>query len=111
MQTRRLILERAGHTVVPAQSVADVERAFREYTFDAAVIGQGLRAADKREVAKAIRRHGPAVKILELHTATGRILEADDWLLVPVDVPAELATRVSALAGKKHPPRSSKSKK
>ena len=48
----------------------------------------------------AIRAHSPSSKVLELYAAShGRVLEsADESLSVPVNVPQELAVRVTLLA-------------
>lgn len=50
-----------------------------------------------------VKRHCPDVKILELYLPyTGKVLDhADMWLLVPGDLPEDLAARVSELADKR----------
>jgi CheY-like chemotaxis protein len=111
MQTRRLILEGAGHGVVSATSIPDVQQACSENDFDVAVIGQGVPAKEKLRILDLVRNACPATKVLELHTIpSGRTLaNADDWLLVPSEVPSDLAERVSALGERKTSPRKKRS--
>lgn len=109
IETRRLILEQAGHEVVTASEESSVMTACQEHRFEVAVIGQAVSAKAKRQMLELIRKHCPSAKILELYRfSTGRILEnADSWLEVPAEVPQELAERVTTLAAKtrKRPPR------
>jgi DNA-binding response OmpR family regulator len=100
MKTRKLILERAGHKVVLGISDSDIRQAAGQYTFDVAVLGQNLQDETKRTTFKFLRANYPNVKILELHVVHTRpiLQSADDWLVVPVDVPHELEEHVSALA-------------
>jgi len=100
MATRTFILQRAGHTVIPAFSEPELIGACEEYKFHVAVIGQAISTGQKHRVFNLIRQHCPGVKVLELYSpVTGEVLaEADDWLAVPADVPQDLARRVSALA-------------
>jgi DNA-binding response OmpR family regulator len=102
MKTRKLILERAGHQVVLGISDADVRQAARSYSFGVAVIGQNMDDQRKRNTFQFLRANCPHVKILELHLVhSQRLLDsADDWLSVPVDVPHDLAERVSALVAR-----------
>jgi DNA-binding response OmpR family regulator len=99
MHTRKIILENAGHTVITAQSEAEIVAACRKFRFDVTVIGQATHAKLNRDWLTVVRRHCPSVKVLEVYmTSAGRALEdADDWLESPV-IPATLAERVSALA-------------
>ena len=99
--TRRLILERAGHTVVLALDEPTLLAACERNKFDVAVVGQTVSAKIKRRIARQVRENCPNAKLLELYNlSTGKVLEdADAWLEVLADVPQELATRVGALAG------------
>ena len=101
--TRRLILEEAGHRVVTAFTVHEVERACSAETFDVALIGQGLPRGERLRARELLRTQCPTAKVLELYLARhGKALaDADDWMEVPSDTPAELAQRVSALASRK----------
>jgi DNA-binding NtrC family response regulator len=100
MTTRKLILERAGHRVVLGISETDIRQAAGQHPFDVAVLGQNLENEKKRTVFTFLRANYPNVKILELHVLHSRptLESADDWLIVPVDVPHELAEHVTALA-------------
>jgi len=102
VRTRQLILERAGHVVVPAMDEASLIAACQQHRFEVAVVGQTVSAKTKHRIAKLIRERCPAAKVLELYTlSTGKVIEdADSWLEVMADVPQELATRVEALACK-----------
>lgn len=100
VRTRQLILERAGHVVVPVLDEASLIKACQQNKFDVAVVGQTFSPKIKRRIASVIRECCQGTRMLELYTiSTGRILEdADSWLEVLADVPQELAVRVGALA-------------
>ena len=100
LTTRRLILERAGHQVTTAHNEQELIAACTTGHFDVAVVGQTVTPRVKRRVLTLLREQCPGIKVLELFTpSTGRELaDADDWLLVPAEVPADLAQRVAALA-------------
>lgn len=100
LQTRRMILESAGHSVVTAKDERAMVAACREHNFDVAVIGQSTPVEWRKRVVSLIREMCPAAKILELYQmSTGRVLDgADSWLMVPTDVPENLSERVTALA-------------
>src|SRR5207247_7473867 len=93
METRRLILERAGHTVVPVLDEHALVAACEQHKFDVAVIGQNVSPKLKRRVLTLVRKYCPSVRVLELHhNYTSRALDnADSWLEVPTDTPGELA--------------------
>lgn len=103
LQTRKYILERAGHRVVTAADELALLTACKEHSFDVAVIGQAAGTSVKRRILEFVRKHCPDVKILELYQPyVGRVLEnADSYLETPLDVPTELADRVSDLANEK----------
>jgi hypothetical protein len=102
VRTRQLILERAGHVVVPAMDEASLITACQQNRFEVAVVGQTVSAKTKRRIAHLIRERCPATKMLELYTvSTGKVLDdADSWLEVLADLPQELAARVEALSKK-----------
>lgn len=106
LQTRKLILEQAGHKVVTATDQCQITTACAEHRFDVVVIGQTVSANLKSIIASLIRNHCPSAKILELYPPhQGRAVEhADLWLEVPAAVPKHLADRVNELAGKTKPP-------
>ena len=101
LATRRLILEQAGHTVVTAMDTKQVVDACSKHDFNVAVIGQTISRSEKRRLAHLVRQHCATTMILELYTApAGKMIPgANAWLVVPVDVPPELARVVSDLAG------------
>jgi hypothetical protein len=102
LRTRKLILEKAGHTVLTAIDQRDVVAACRKHSFNVAVIGQTVSTKSKRAISSLVRQHCPSARILELYQANhGPALpdgEADSWLEVPTDVPQDLAAHVSKLA-------------
>ena len=100
VRTRQLILERAGHVVVPILDEASLVKACQQNKFDVAVVGQTVSPKIKRRIAGLIRETCRDTKLLELYTmSSGRVLDdADSWLEVLAEVPQELATRVEALA-------------
>jgi hypothetical protein len=102
--TRKMILEEAGHTVVPALSDRDLIQACEQHDFDVAVIGQAISSREKNRIYSLVRLHCPSLRVLELYSPhEGKVLiAADDWLAVPADVPTDLADHVSALADSAH---------
>jgi CheY-like chemotaxis protein len=102
LETRRLILERAGHTVVTVSDEPSLLEACKKHSFDVAIVGQSVPTKLKPRLATLIRQHCPNAKILELFPPhTGKQLEdADSWLIVPADVPRDLVERVNELASK-----------
>jgi CheY-like chemotaxis protein len=111
-KTRRLILEQAGHRVVTAFTVQDVEEACDSHKPDVAVVGQGVPHNERFRVRDLVRTKCPGAKLLELVLpSAGRSLpDADDWLIVPAEAPRELATKVSLLAGEQLPRRHGETK-
>ena len=102
METRKLILERAGHTVITAMGERELAAACENHRFNVAVIGQVITLKMKKVLAALIRKQCPSAKILELYPLyQGKVLEdADAWLEVPIDIPNDLAQRVNELARK-----------
>jgi len=105
IQTRKLILERAGHSVVSCNDEQQLVAACEKHAFDVAVIGQAVSRKDKRHMALLIRQSCPSIKILELYVPyEGKMVEdADSWMEAPLEVPDDLAVRVTELAN--DPPR------
>ena len=95
-----MIVERAGHVVFTALSEAAAQSACEKQAFDVVVIGQAISAYNKRRIFDVVRKHRPTAKVLELcrHHEGKSLPEADGWLAVPADVPAELGHKVTALA-------------
>jgi len=103
LETRRLILEHAGHAVVSVTDEPSLIRACQNRSFDVAVIGQTVSHNMKLRLVSLIREHCPTVKILELYPQfSKRVLpDADAALAVPIDIPKELADCVNKLAEQK----------
>ena len=100
METRRLILERAGHAVVSAMNEREVTTACMMNRFQIAVIGQSVSTQSKRSIAHLVRQHCPSAKILELYSSyEDRVLnDEDSWLEVPANIPNDLGDEVTRLA-------------
>ena len=98
MKTRQLILENAGHTVVPASDEHEIKAVCGRQKFDVAIIGQNISAKVKTRVLDVVREHCPKAKILELTLpyASKALKDADAWLEMPSE-PEELATAVNSL--------------
>jgi hypothetical protein len=103
LETRKLILEHAGHTVVSVSDEVSLLNACQKHSFDIAVIGQTVSTNMKRHIASIIQQHCAGVKMLELYPQFSKqvLAEADAALPVPVDVPRDLADRVNELAKQK----------
>jgi hypothetical protein len=104
VHTRKLILERADHTVIAALDHSSLEAACRQHNFDVVVICQSGSPALKREWMGVVRKHRPCAKVLEVYTRdTGTVLpEADSWLEAPTP-PDQLTDRLSVMIGEKKP--------
>ena len=100
IKTRQLLLESAGHTVIPATDESTMISACQKQAFDVAVIGQLIPPKLKRRMLSLIRQHNPSARVLELYLASaGRALQdADAWLEASVLGPQDLTDRVAALA-------------
>ena len=105
LETRKLILERAGHTVITATDQRQVAAACEKHQLGVAVIGQTVAPPMRKLIASLIRKHCRSAKILELYPPyEGRVVkDADDWLEVPVDIPDDLVERVEELIQKGKP--------
>ena len=92
MQTRAMILERAGHTVVPATNEPQLIDACSKVSFDVAVIGQSVPELEKSRVLRLIREYCPKTKVLELFIPSQgkKLADADDWLEGPIQHPNDL---------------------
>jgi len=101
MKTRKLLLEQAGHQVFTAINESSLQSACAARNFDVIVIGQTVSRQGKTQLLNLVREHCPKARVLELYSvSTGKVLDAADaWLEVPADIPAELSTKVTALAG------------
>ena len=104
MQTRRLILERAGHSVTQATDLRRVIAACQRDEFHVALLGQLLGFPEKLRVTDVIRKNCPGAKILELYTSVAPEIpkDADAHLSVNSDNLAEdLTGAVNRLSARK----------
>ena len=94
MQTRRLILERAGHSLTQARDLRQVQAACETTAFSVVVLGQSLNANEKKRVSDVVRTHCKRAKILELHTGIAPDLpKADGYLQVNGGEPRRASRR------------------
>src|SRR5581483_11445788 len=102
MQTRAMLLERAGHKVIQVMGERELVEACSRSKFDVAVVGHSVPPFEKARVLRLIRQHCPEAKVLELFVPSqgSKLPDADDWLEGPIPHPAELIERVSMLASK-----------
>ncbi|HEY6972536.1 MAG TPA: hypothetical protein VJA94_25225 [Candidatus Angelobacter sp.] len=103
MKTRKLLLERAGHQVFTLMNEGSLQEACNAHKFDVVVIGQSTSRQIKTRLLTMVREYCPKARVLELYSvSTGKLLDAADaWLEVPADIPADLSTKVTALAGQR----------
>lgn len=103
LTTRKLLLQRGGHTVVTASNARELTDACARQEVDVVVIGQTVAPSEKRRIASLVRERCPGAKVLELYSPhLGKLVpDADEWLVVPTEVPPELAQRVTELARSK----------
>ena len=98
MQTRRLILERAGHVVSQARDLRRVKEACEVKSFSVVILGQSLNASEKRRITDVVLTSCKSAKILELHTGIRPDLpQADKHLQVSATEPQALVGAVNAL--------------
>jgi CheY-like chemotaxis protein len=102
MQTRAMLLERAGHKVIPAMGERELIEACARNKFDVVVVGHSVPPFEKARVLRLIRQHCPDAKVLELFVQSqgSKLPDADDWLEGPIPHPNDLIERVAMLAAK-----------
>jgi hypothetical protein len=99
LESRKLLLEQAGHIVITALNEGQIVSACSEFRFDVVIIGQVVQSGLKHDWSTLVRRYCPSAKVLEVYlpgTALA-VKDADDWLASSA-VPTELVARVAALA-------------
>jgi CheY-like chemotaxis protein len=99
LESRRLILERAGHRVISATGEHELEHACVAHKIDVVVVGHTLSAKAKERALTLIRENCPSSKALELYPQDGhKVLDqADAWLPSPADNPQDFAELVTSL--------------
>jgi hypothetical protein len=99
LETRRLILEFAGHTVVTAQNSPQIITACQNYAFAFAIVGQSGDASKDREWTAVIRTYSPETKILEIFLPNfgPNVPNVDAWHQGPED-PRTLVATIAALS-------------
>lgn len=98
MQTRLLILERAGYKVLQARDLRRVKTACENISFAIAILGQSLNGSEKRRISDVVISCCKTAKILELHTGvTPDLPEADAHLHVVAMEPEVLVETVDTL--------------
>ncbi|HET6934591.1 MAG TPA: hypothetical protein VFI72_07105 [Candidatus Angelobacter sp.] len=99
MQTRRMILQGAGHKTIGAADENEFVAACQSHSFHIILLSQTLPSVLKLRLSAIARRLRPGAKVLELYAShLGRtIRDADDWLDTPLDSPGELAARIDWL--------------
>jgi hypothetical protein len=102
MQTRKLLLEQEGPTVIGVMNEKALAAACKLHDFDVAILSQTLSPRMKQHIVPLVRGHCPGIKVLELYSVTnGRTLEdADSWIEVLVAGPHQLVAGVAELAPK-----------
>jgi hypothetical protein len=99
MRTRRMILERAGHTITQARDLRQVQAACEIFSFSVVILGQSLNANEKKRVSDVVQTLCKGAKILELHTDIApQLLKADGYLRVNGGEPDGLLEAVNTLA-------------
>lgn len=99
IESRKLILEKAGHRVVRATTLREIVDACRKFHIDVALIGQIGDTSLKREWAALVRLYSPWTKILEIYAPNSgaSVNTADSWMESPAS-PWELTDRVTYLS-------------
>src|SRR5947209_4772813 len=98
MQTRRLILEKAGHSVTQARDLRRVKDACESKSFDVVMLGHSLNANEKKRITDVVLSSCNSAKILELHLSnTPDLPEGDAHLQVTVSQPQGLVEAVTGL--------------
>jgi DNA-binding response OmpR family regulator len=99
LETRRLLLEQAGHIVITKAQEGEIVKACLNYQFDVVVIGYSAPAPIKRSIFRLVRRYCKSAKILELTNAdSARVLEdADSWLEIDALQPETLPEQIALL--------------
>jgi CheY-like chemotaxis protein len=96
-ETRKFVLEQAGHVVITAMNEDALLTACKEHAFKVAVIAHDVNSTMKKRALSIVRQYCASAKVLELYRPTRDLEAADSWLEAPVEPPELLAQRVTAL--------------
>jgi len=66
LETRRMLLERAGYAVTSAQRLADALNACDTASYDLVIVGHSIPRGDKRELVAELRKRGCTAPVLSL---------------------------------------------
>lgn len=91
-QTKQLLLEQIGFSVVAVGTLREVEYVTHRSRFDLVIVGRSFNEALKRSIADTVRRNIPDTPILELCTVSPVISGAEHVLCSPT--PEEMADEV-----------------
>jgi DNA-binding NtrC family response regulator len=94
-QTKQLILENMGHSVLAVKSVRELEYATSRSVFDLAILGRTVSVPHKQAAAKTFKARLPNVPILEICDISPCV-DRPDYVLRSAN-PEELTSIVSAI--------------
>jgi hypothetical protein len=98
MQTRKMILQRAGHTVAQARDLREVIASCRSDSFSVVILGPALPRNEKLRVRDVLYIECRDAKVLELHTGVApELSSADAHLRVTASAPEGLVDCVESL--------------
>ena len=98
MQTRQLILEKAGYTVALARDLRQVQAECESISYSIVILGQSINSSEKRRITDVVLTCCKTAKILELHSGIAPELpEADAHLHVIATEPEGLVEAVTTL--------------
>jgi DNA-binding NtrC family response regulator len=102
MQTRRLVLEKAGLNVSQARDIRQVQAACESNSFAVVILGHSLNPNEKKRVSDVVLTYCKTAKLLELHRAIVPDLpSADGHLQANPTEPGVLVEAVSRLLKKR----------
>ena len=81
MMTRKLTLEKAGHTVTQTRDLLQVKAACEGADFSIAILCQSLNSNEKKRIRDVLLTNCKAARILELHKSITPELSDADWHL------------------------------
>jgi CheY-like chemotaxis protein len=102
MQTRKLVLEKAGLNVSQARDIRQVQAACESNSFAVVILGHSLNRNEKKRVSDVVLTYCKTAKILELHTGIApEVSSADGHLQANLTEPEALVEAVNRLLRKR----------